>query len=110
LPWLFDILLRQYALGMADSVEPIADTHRFDAEAIWTGMGPSAEMEAVGIQSVLSAAGIEAIINGSAQIPTVPFEVLVAHDKAARAREVIAEALASGPEAAEEGERASELS
>jgi hypothetical protein len=66
-------------------------------------------MEAVGIQSVLSAAGIDAIINGSSQIPSVPFEVLVTRENAVKATEVLAEALASGSEAAEEAERDSEI-
>lgn len=73
-------------------------------------MGPSAEMEATGIRSVLAAAGIEAIINGFSQIPSVPFEVLVARQDAAKAKQVIAEALASGSAAAEEAERESEMS
>jgi hypothetical protein len=85
------------------------DSNALDTEVIWSGMGPSAEMEAVGIQSVLAAAGIDTIINGFSQVPTVPFEVLVTRENAARAKQVIAEALASGPRAAEEAERETEL-
>jgi hypothetical protein len=80
-------------------------SHNMDAEVIWSGMGPSAEMEAVGIQSVLAAAGIDAIINGFSQIPSVPFEVLVARERADEARHVLADAVAGGAEAADEGER-----
>lgn len=72
-------------------------------------MGPSAEMEAVNIQRLLSASGIDAIVNGFSQIPSVEFEVLVARENVARAREVVSEALAAGPAGAEEAERDSEL-
>jgi hypothetical protein len=99
-------------MSMADRVEDEfarADpSHNLDAEVIWSGMGPSAEMEAVGIQSVLTAAGIDAIINGFSQIPSVPFEVLVAREQADQARQVLAEAVAAGSDAAEEGERQNE--
>jgi hypothetical protein len=94
---------------MTGPVNPPPESHEFDTEVIWTGMGPSAEMEATGIRSVLSAAGIESIVNGFAQIPSVPFEVLVARQDSARAKQVLAEALASGSAAAEEAERESEI-
>lgn len=90
-------------------MNPPPESHEFDTEVIWTGMGPSAELEATGIRSVLTAAGIESIVNGFAQIPSVPFEVLVARQDAAKAKQVLAEALASGSAAAEEAERESEM-
>ncbi len=71
-------------------------SHDLDAEVIWTGMGFNAEMEATGIQSVLNAAGIDAIVNGFSQIPSVPFEVLVARDKVSQARQILAEAVSAG--------------
>ena len=84
-------------------------SHSMDVEPIWSGMGPDAEMEAVGIQTVLASAGIDAIINGFSAIPSVPFEVLVARSQALQAKQTLAEALQAGPQAAEEGEAASEL-
>lgn len=99
----------QYAESMTGPVNPIPESHNLDPEPIWSGMGPSAEMEATGIQSLLAAAGIDAIVNGFSQIPSVPFEVLVTQENVARAKQVLAEALASGAEAAEEGERQSEI-
>jgi hypothetical protein len=72
-------------------------------------MGPSAEMEAINIQDLLASAGIEAMINGSSALPSLEFAVLVAHENITQARQVLAEALAAGPEAAEEAERNSEL-
>ena len=94
---------------MTGPANSLPESHNFDPEPIWTGMGPSAEMEAVGIQSVLAAAGIDAVINGFSQIPSVPFEVIVTQENAAKAKQVLAEALASGSEAAEEAERDTEL-
>jgi 2-keto-3-deoxy-L-rhamnonate aldolase RhmA len=98
---------------MADVVDPSADSsatsHELDTEPIWAGVGAFAEMEAVNIQTVLAAAGIDAIVSGPSQLPSDQFEVLVTHDKADQARQVLAEAIASGPAAAEEAERLTEL-
>lgn len=94
---------------MAGSVDTLPDSHELDPETIWTGMGPSAELEAIGIQSLLSAAGIRAIVNGFSQIPSVPFEVLVTREDVSKAKQVLAEALASGSDAAEEAERETEI-
>jgi hypothetical protein len=94
---------------MAGAVDTLPESHDFDPEPIWTGMGPSAEMQAIGIRSVLSAAGIDAIVNGFGQIPTVPFEVLVSRENVFKAKQVLSEALASGVDAAEEGERENEI-
>ncbi len=94
---------------MAGPVDTLPDSHDFDPQPIWTGMGPSAEMEAMGIQSLLSSAGIRAIINGFGQIPSVPFEVLVTREDVFKAKQVLADALASGSDAAEEAERGTEI-
>ena len=88
--------------------DPSPESQRYDAEPIWTGMGPSAEMEATNIQRLLEASGIDAFVNGFSQIPSVEFEILVARENVAKARQVIADALASGPAAAEEAERSTE--
>jgi hypothetical protein len=93
---------------MTGRPDPSPESHRYDAEPIWTGMGPSAEMEATNIQQLLEASGIDAFVNGFSQIPSVEFEILVARENVAKARQVIADALASGPSAAEEAERDTE--
>ena len=92
-----------------ESLENVNPSHNLDVETIWSGMGPDAEMEAVGIQTVLASAGIDAIVNGSSAIPSVMFEVLVARSKVIEAKRVISEALQAGPQAAEEGEAESEV-
>ena len=83
-------------------------SHQLDTEVIWSGVGTNAEIEARGIQNVLQAAGIDAIVNGFTQIPSLPFEVLVAHDQVEQSRAILAEAQANGPAAAEEAERQGE--
>jgi hypothetical protein len=95
---------------MTGPQDPSPESPRYDAEPIWTGMGPSAELEATNIQRLLEASGIEAFVNGFSQIPSVEFEILVARENVEKARQVIADALASGPAAAEEAERNTELS
>jgi hypothetical protein len=65
-------------------------------------------MEATNIQQLLQASGIDAFVNGFSQIPSVEFEILVARENVEKARQVIADALASGAAAAEEAERDTE--
>lgn len=66
------------------------------------------EVEATGLKAILEANGIDCVVVGDSVLPNFGFEVRVANDRAEEARRVIAEALANGPAAAEEGERASE--
>jgi hypothetical protein len=72
-----------------------------------TGAG-STEMDAQSIKNVLEANGIEAVIVGGTPIPSTGQEVQVAREDATEARQVIADALAAGPTAADEGEAATE--
>jgi hypothetical protein len=79
-----------------------------DLETISSHSGASAEMDAMSVKGVLEASGIEAVIVGDAVLPNFPFEVRVAKDRAAEAKQLVAEAEAAGPAAAEEAERAGE--
>jgi hypothetical protein len=60
------------------------------------------------IMNLLDSNGIAAVLVGDSVLPNFAFEVRVAHDQADRARIMIADAEKTGPEAAEEAERASE--
>jgi hypothetical protein len=73
-----------------------------DPVTVWQGTGTTAEMEAETVESVLRAAGIQSIRVGSTTMPILPFEIQVAREHADAARQIIEEALASGPEAADE--------
>ena len=71
-------------------------SHDLDFVAIFTGQGPEAEMEAISIRAVLESSGIPCVVIGSAQIPSLPFEVRVPKSRLNEARELLAEAQ-SGP-------------
>lgn len=71
--------------------------------------GTTAELEAMSVKSVLDSHGIAALMVGDSVLPNLAFEVRVAKEYADRARELIAEAQAAGPAAADEAERASEM-
>ena len=97
---------------VADSLSPAADevnpSHTLDQETVFSATGTTAEMEATNIKAILDANGIESVLVGSSSLPTLPFEVQVARDHVERARQVIDEARAAGPAAAEEAEQATE--
>jgi Putative prokaryotic signal transducing protein len=94
---------------LPDEVEEVDPSHELDLEPIFHSEGSStAELEATAIKSVLESNGIAAVIFGDSVLPNLPFEVRVAKDQADRARELVAEAVAGGPAAAEEAELLSE--
>ena len=97
---------------VADTVSPAADdvnpSHTLDQETVFSATGTTAEMEATNIKAILDANGINCVLVGSSSLPNLPFEVQVARDDIERAQQVIAEARAAGPAAAEEAEQATE--
>jgi hypothetical protein len=80
----------------------------FDLVPVFTGVGTSAEVEAISIRAVLDASGISSVLVGTSQIPNLPFVLKVPSRELDRARTAILEARQAGPEAAEEAERATE--
>jgi hypothetical protein len=92
---------------MAD-VDP---SHALDLVTVYTSAaGMTNELEALAVQAVLEAGGISAVIVGDSPIPSLGQEVRVAKEHEDQARQLIAEAQAAGPAAAEEEERATENS
>ena len=89
----------------ADEAEEVDDSPALDQETIASA---ASEMEAMSIKNLLESNGIAAVLVGDSVLPNFAFEVRVAHDQADRARILIADAEKTGPEAAEEAERASE--
>src|SRR5580658_7637649 len=73
-----------------------------------TVFGTASEMEAMSIHAVLEAGGISAMIVGDSRYPSFLQEVRVAKELEARARQLIADALAAGPAGAEEAEESGE--
>jgi hypothetical protein len=91
-----------------DDFVEVDDSPELDLETVFSSSGPTAEFEAIEIQSLLEDAGIATVLVGNSTLPNLPFEVRVAKEHVERAIEVIREAEAAGPAAAEELERATE--
>jgi hypothetical protein len=92
-----------------DDVVNVDESPEFDSETVFRASGGStAELEAMSVKSVLEGAGIGTFIVGDSVLPNLAFEVRVAREHADRARQLLAEAEAAGPAAAEEAERATE--
>lgn len=75
-----------------------------DLETIFSAIGATAEVEAMGIRSVLDANGIPTVFVSPPQYPNLRFVVKVPHRYLEQAERILAEARAAGPEAAEEAE------
>lgn len=79
---------------MPDPAKQLDDSGSPDLETIFHAEGTStAEVEALSIKSLLESNGIAAVMVGDSVLPNLPFELKVARDQAARARQLIA-----GPE------------
>ncbi|MGO4880707.1 MAG: putative signal transducing protein [Bryobacteraceae bacterium] len=83
-------------------------SHEMDMVTMFSSSNHDAEMEALAIQNLLQANGIEAVVVGASTIPVLEFEVQVPREHLEEARSILAEAQAAGPEAAAEAEAASE--
>ena len=89
---------------LPDEADEVDDSSDLDLETIYHGDGTLAEVESMDVKNVLEASGIAAVVVGNSVLPTMSFEVRVARDQVDRAREVIQEAQAAGPKAADEAE------
>ena len=92
-----------------DAPQPADPSSELDMVPIASMMGATGEMEALGMKSVLDAAGIPNVLIGGSTLPNLEFQVRVAQADVAQAKAVLAEAEAAGPAAAVEAERESEL-
>lgn len=84
-------------------VDKAAQSHDLDFVTLFSSQSLNAEMEAISIQSILDAAGIPSQVIGSAQIPTLGFELRVPRTRLEEALTLVSEARQSGA-AAVEGE------
>lgn len=73
----------------------------FDLETVAVFHGIDAEMQAAAVQGLLEQNGIYVVVEGAAGLPSLPYEIKVAGNLAAQAREIVAQAEASGAEAAD---------
>ncbi len=83
-------------------------SHDLDPVTIFSAIGATAEVEALGVRSVLEANGIPTVFISPPQYPNLRFVVKVPRKHLDLARKILAEAQEAGPEAAEEAERADE--
>jgi hypothetical protein len=105
---LLKFILR-YPEGMAQDPgeDVVLNTHALDMVAL-PGGAVSSAMEADMIRGVLDANGIPSLLSSASQYPTLGFEVKVPRGRVTEAEQLVAEALAAGPEAAALGEAETE--
>jgi predicted xylose isomerase-like sugar epimerase len=77
-------------------------SQNLDAVTVFGAEGAVGEMQAEEMRSLLESAGIDAMVVGSSALPSLPFEVRVAAERADEARRIIEEAGATGAQALEQ--------
>lgn len=105
-----DALIARHPLE--DEVADPDESHDLDMVTVFRSAPGTAgaDSEALTVKGLLEAADIPAVLVGDARFPNLSEHVRVPALQAAEARRVIAEALAEGPEAADEEEAESERS
>jgi hypothetical protein len=92
-----------------ESQNPRGDaSHHLDLVTVFRSAGAFSDFQAISIRALLESNGIPAVLVGDSRLPNLDDEVRVPRDHAERARQLIAEARAAGPSAAEEAEAAGE--
>jgi hypothetical protein len=79
-----------------DEVDQQGLSHDLDFVSVFSDQGAEAEMEAISIKALLEDSGIAAVLIGSMQFPSLPFEVRVPKSRLEEARAVIDSARRSG--------------
>ena len=90
--------------GGEGEADPSAD---LDLETVAVFQGVDAEMQVAAVQGLLEQNGISVVVEGAYGLPSLPFEVKVAGKLADAAREILAQAEADGPAAADAAASAS---
>ena len=100
-----ELVAHAYREGSTDVIDPSPE---LDMVPIFESQGATGEMEALAVQSILDANGINAVLVGSSTMPNLSFHVRVPQEDMAQAQRILEEARAAGPAAAVEAERESE--
>ena len=95
----------RYAQGMKEDMK---SSHALDLVTVFEGTGTTAEMEAIGLQTLLEAEGIRVVLGGETAFPNLPWTIGVPRQEAQRARQLIRDAATGGSKAAAEAERKDE--
>jgi hypothetical protein len=90
---------------LPDEVEEVDPSSELDLETIASA---ATELEATTIKNLLDANGVAAVLVGDSVLPNLAFDLRVAHDQVARARQIVEEAQRGGEAAALRGELESE--
>ena len=88
--------------------DELLTSHALDMVTLWNSGGVNAELEADMIRGVLESNDIPVMVVGASQYPNLGFEVKVPRGKVKQAEELIEQAEAAGPDAANEAEAESE--
>jgi hypothetical protein len=88
--------------------DEVLSTHALDMVTM-PGGSVNTPMEADMIRGVLDANGIPSLLVSGAQYPILGYEVRVPRGRVMEAEKLVAEALAAGPQAAEEAEAQTEI-
>lgn len=96
------------ASSTPDTKDDLDPSSELDFVTVANTEGAMSEMEAVSIQSVLDANGINAVVVGASSLPNLGFQIKVSREDADKAQRAIDEARAAGPAAAAEGASQSE--
>jgi hypothetical protein len=91
----------------SDSFE-VDPSHDLDMVTLFSSSNHDAEMEANSIHALLEANGFPSLVVGTAQLPSLEFQVQVPKSLLEEARRVVEQAKEAGPAAALEAERATE--
>lgn len=86
-------------------MDPREESDDLDLVTVFQAAGATSEMEALSVQSLLQAAGIDAVLVDAHVLPNLPAEVRVAQEHVTEAKRIIADSLAAGPSAALEAEK-----
>jgi hypothetical protein len=89
-------------------MEPQEESHELDLVTVFQSAGTTSEMEALSVQALLQASGINAFIEGTQTMPNLPEEVKVAREDVTEAKRMIAAALEAGASGALEAEKQTE--
>ncbi len=79
-------------------------SHALDLVTVFETTGTTAEMEALGVETLLKAAGIRAVLMNEGPFPNLPWTIRVPKADVSAALKAIEEARKAGPDAAEEAE------
>ncbi|HEX5430345.1 MAG TPA: hypothetical protein VFW83_00150 [Bryobacteraceae bacterium] len=93
-----------------DEFAKVDASRDLDLVTVFRTGGPTSEIEAMSIHSLLESSGISVFMVGDARFPNLGYEVRIPKEREEEAKRLIEEALEAGPAGADEAESSSEKS